>query len=100
MTRMNKHQNPTNGSWWIVQVLATEQHSSSLTLRAENDPRFRKLAGTPREASRLLSDRLRRLDLNHPLTAVSGIRKVLDGAPYRLDLNMSPHCRAWDFGLL
>jgi len=100
MTRMNKDRNPTNGSWWIVQVLATEQHSSSLTRRAENDPRFRKLAGTPREASRLLSDRLRRLDLNHPLTAVSGIRKVLDGAPYRLDLKMSPHCRAWDFGLL
>ena len=99
MTRMNKDRNPTNGSWWIVQVLATEHHSLNLTLRAENDPGFRKLAGTRREALRLLSDCFRRLDLNHPPTAVGGILRVLNVVPCWLDLNIVPHCRAGDFGL-
>ncbi|HEY5404823.1 MAG TPA: hypothetical protein VIK24_18255 [Pyrinomonadaceae bacterium] len=50
--RSDEYLNPANGSWWIVQVLPRNQHSSNLTLRAENDAGFSKLDGTPRDASK------------------------------------------------
>jgi hypothetical protein len=79
--RFEEAANPTNGSWWIVQVLPTNHHSSNLTLRAENDAGFSTTRWNSARSVEAFERLLRRLDLNDPRTAVRGIRKVLKGVP-------------------
>jgi hypothetical protein len=79
--RFEEDSNPTNGSWWIVQVQPTNHHSSNLTLRAENDPGFSTTCWNSALSVETFERLLSRLDLNDPRTAVRGIRKVLKGVP-------------------
>jgi hypothetical protein len=67
--------NPLHGSVGIVQILPTHHHSSNLTLRAENDLAFPKTHWISARSVEPLRDCVHRLDLNHPPTAVDGIRK-------------------------
>ena len=62
-----------------------------------SDPFF---MAVQREILRFLGMLLCRDDLNNPLTAVSGIRALVDDVLVRKDLKRTSHFRGRDFGLL
>jgi len=71
--------NPTNGSWWMVQILSNKQPSASLVIVFANQEGtalailFCPPARYARSFERTWSHRK---DLNYPPTAVGGIRPL------------------------
>ena len=75
MQRRAEFLNPTNGSWWIVQIRPLKQ-----TGRADSKAIL----------VSCVFHLVKRLDLNHPPTSVGGLRKSPEVRPGRLDLKNPP----------
>jgi len=78
--------NPTNGSWWSVQILSTKKSASvspqshQRQLVVGSDPFYKCLFSILRRAARaaLGGHTFSRKDLNNPPTAVGGIQRPLE----------------------
>src|SRR6185503_3574134 len=74
--------NPTNGSWWMVQILSKGSEVST-HCREWDYIEF--------------GEACSRKDLNEPPTAVGGITLIQERS-CRKDLNRTTHCRGWSSG--
>src|SRR5215217_6541006 len=98
--------NPTNGSWWIVQMLSTRELPSDLEIpptavggsfKCFLPENYSATLKSPPTAVGGSFKCFLREDLKYPPTAVGGIYQTLQWYACRKDLNQSTHCRGWDY---